>query len=75
MVISKDSFKITSNLPQTCDIIEENIKLYKNIFFPPKFEINPTTSQTDVLLNELNIEIGDRICPGYPNSTMDESCK
>lgn len=73
LVISKDSFKITSNLAQSCDIIEENIKLYKNIFFHPKFELNPEVSQIEVALKELNIELVEKVCPGYPNSTMDES--
>lgn len=58
----------------SCDIVDENIKLYKNILFPPKLELNSTASPTDVILSELNIEIANSMCPSYPNSTMDESC-
>jgi hypothetical protein len=72
--LSKDDFKITNNLLEPCDIIEENVKLYTNILFPPKFVINSNIKFTDKLLLELNIEIANQECPNYPNSTMDESC-
>lgn len=66
---------MTTNLPQPCDIMEENIKLYTKIFFPPKFDLDPTIKETEVALNELNFEIADQFCPGYPNTSIDESCK
>ncbi|RNA39192.1 beta-hexosaminidase subunit beta [Brachionus plicatilis] len=73
LVLSQNSFKMTTNLPQSCDIMEENIKLYTNIFFLPKFELNPIISDTDVALNELSFEISDQFCPGYPNTSIDET--
>ena len=73
--INKEDFKITNNLPEPCDIIDENVKLYTNILFPPKFVFNPNIKFTEKLLLELNIEIANTECPSYPNSTMDESCK
>lgn len=71
----KEKFKITNNLSKTCDIIEENVKLYKNILFPPKFFINDKLNDNQKLLVELKIEIQDNFCPNFPNSEMDETCE
>lgn len=71
----KQEFRITSNLDIFCDIIDANIKLYQNVLFPPKFEINFTLNSTEKSLVELNIELENKECPSFPNSTMDESCK
>jgi hypothetical protein len=73
--LNKDDFKITHNLAEPCDIIDENVKLYTNILFPPKFTINSNIKFTEKMLLELNIELAYKECPSYPNSTMDESCK
>lgn len=75
LVLSQSSFKMTNNLPQPCDIMEENTKLYTNIFFPRKFELDPSIGESEIALKELNFEIADQYCPGYPNTTIDESCK
>ncbi len=71
----KDKFKITNNLSKSCDIIEENVKLYTNIIFPPKFLLNTKLNENQQLLIELKIEIEDDNCPLFPNSEMDEACK
>jgi hypothetical protein len=72
--LNRDDFRITNNLPEPCDIIEENVKLYTNILFPPKFTINSNIKYAEKMLLELNIELANTECPSYPNSTMDESC-
>ena len=72
--LSEKKFRITSNLAVSCDIIEENIKHYLNILFPPLIEINSDLNSTDKMLVELKIELATQECPSYPNSTMDESC-
>jgi hypothetical protein len=70
----KDKFEISNNLNKPCDIIEENIKLYRNILFPPKFMINTKLNHDQKILAELKIEIEDNICPLFPNLEMDETC-
>lgn len=57
-----------------CDIIEENRKRYLNILFPPNYDFNDFEPE-DELLTELiiNVEQND-ICPGYPDSNMNETC-
>ena len=56
-----------------CDIIENNIIIYKNVLFPSKNSF--ITNKDDKELIELRIEIQESdYCPGYPNSEMDESC-
>ena len=72
--LSQKNFRITSNLVDKCDIIEENIRLYKNILFPPLIKIESDLNSTDKQLIELRIELSSQECPSYPNSTMDESC-
>ena len=76
LYLNKRNFKIISDL-STCDIIEENIKLYTNILFPPriydqsKHDVINTTHQ---ILTTLYIKIEKKAkCPAYP-SDMDESC-
>ena len=73
--LTKNDFRITTNLENACDIIEENVKLYRNILFPPLITIKSDLNQTEKLLIELKIELASQECPQYPNSTMDESCK
>ena len=72
--LSVDNFRITSNLVSPCDIIEENIKHYRHILFPPLIQINSNLNSSDKILVELRIELSSQECPLYPNSTMDESC-
>jgi hypothetical protein len=72
--LSVDNFRITSNLVSPCDIIEENIKHYRHILFPPLIQINSNLNSSDKMLVELRIELSSQECPLYPNSTMDESC-
>ena len=46
-----------------------------NIIFPPVFNFS-NAEPNDDLLTELNIQIYENdICPGFPTSNMDESCK
>lgn len=74
-IINKDYFKINTNMRVKCDIIEENIRHYTNILFPPLISLNMSINQKDVLLSELSIELGNTdFCPTYPNSSIDESC-
>lgn len=73
LYLKENNFEITSNMKVNCDIIEENKSLYKKMLFNSK---NITNSPNESLLTELNIEIeSSNICPGYPNSEMNESCK
>lgn len=73
--LSRLSFKITTNLKVKCDIIDENIKLYTNILFPPKIAASGDLSINDTQLIELNIELtANDKCPSYPDSNMDETC-
>jgi hypothetical protein len=59
-----------------CDIVTENLKLYKNILFPPKIYDESFLNATDPLLTLLNITVQNTAtCPGYPDDQMDESCK
>lgn len=71
--LTKNDFRIVTNLEKSCDIIEENIKLYRNILFPPLITIKSDLNQTEKLLVELKIELASQECPQYPNSNMDES--
>lgn len=71
----KEKFEIKTNMKVPCDIISENAKLYKNILFPPKIYNNYSVDPSDKLLTKLFISIAKPdICPGFPNSDMDESC-
>jgi hypothetical protein len=75
LILSKDMFKITNNLINKCDIIDENFKHLNNILFPPKLNISSALTAFDDVLYALSIEIESKECPKYPDSTMDESCK
>ena len=73
LYLEENSFKITSNMKVNCDIIEENKAIYIKNLFNTKHTSNP---KNESLITELNIEIKfSNICPDYPNSEMDESCK
>lgn len=71
-VLRKGNFKMTASISK-CDIMDENIKHYGNIIFPPRINFNPGTA-SDVLMTELSIEVVNATCPGYPDESMDESC-
>ena len=58
-----------------CDIIDEGIRLYKDILFPPKIYGRTALSPLDKLLWGLKIEIEDLKCPGYPDRKMNETCE
>lgn len=77
LYLNKERFSIKTNMKVACDIISENIKHYTNVIFPPK--IYTSTSLKKTLGNnliQLNIDIKESdVCPGYPDSKMDESCK
>ena len=74
--LSQEHFEFVSNFKVNCDIIEENIKLYRNILFPPLILINSSISAPEKMLMELNIEIiQNEKCPLYPETNMDESCR
>jgi hypothetical protein len=76
LVISKKDFNINTNMVAKCDLVDENIKHYKNVLFPYKIINQTAISLQDKLLTELSVEIADQnYCPTYPNSSMDESCK
>lgn len=68
----ENNFKITANID--CDIIEENKNIYKTILFPPMSSFKALPLNT-AFLYELNINVKDTNCPGYPHLKMDESCK
>ena len=73
LYLKENNFKITSNIKTYCDIIEENKVIYKKMLFN---SINISNFPKENLLTELNIEIeSSNICPGYPNSDINESCK
>lgn len=72
LVLKSSSFKITSNLA-SCDIISENVKLYRNILFPARMQLD-NSKPGDTLATELSIEVVSQGCPKYPDESMDESC-
>ena len=76
LYLVKNRFKITNNMMLECDIIDENIKFYSNIIFPARYSFNTSIESDEQLLTELSIEVAlAHICPGFPDSNMDESCK
>ena len=76
LVLTKKTFKIMTDSENNCDIIDENIKHYMNVLFPPKIRLDSDWTRTDELyLGELYLEVTSRDCPKYPHSNMDESCK
>ena len=57
-----------------CDLFDVNFKRYRNILFPPKLLL--IVPENGKLLNELKINIGlNKVCPGFPETNEDESCK
>jgi uncharacterized Rmd1/YagE family protein len=72
--LCSSKFSFSSNL-DSCDIIRENFKWYKNVLFPPRIYNDGLCLPSDSLLTELKIEIQTAVCPSYPDSDMDESCK
>ncbi len=75
LFLNSEKFTFESNLLDSCDIIKANIKLYKNILFPPRIyssEKHKSIDEKD-LLKKIVITV-EQPCPGYPNSNMDESC-
>lgn len=73
LYLDQKKFKMVSTL-RHCDIIQESIKLYKNILFPPKiYQPNPPVARRDAMLWGLKMSIADKECPTYPTSSMNES--
>jgi len=71
--LKKETFLFTTNLEIDCDIINDNLKRYKNILFPPNFVINVPPNENILIELRVNVE-SNKICPGYPGSNEDESC-
>lgn len=75
LYLKKSQFIFRHNMEVECDIIDDNIKRYKRIIFPPRIYFESAILPVDKLLKEVLIEISEKnICPGYPNDNMDESC-
>jgi hypothetical protein len=73
LYLNPNNFRIYSNFID-CDIMQENMKHYTNILFPPK--IPNKVEDKDPLLTDVLIEVTDtETCKEYPHSKMDESCK
>ena len=66
---------MSTNLAKKCDIIEENFILYDKILFTPKILYNPIVYSNEKQIKSLRFEITSNICPDFPHSDMDESCK
>jgi hypothetical protein len=77
LYLSKAQFEIVSDLP-ACDIIQDNVRRYTNILFPPRiYEQSRHSGLSGVkFLTRLNIKItgASQTCPSYPDSNMDETC-
>ncbi len=54
--LDQNNFKITSNMKVSCDIIDENRKIYTTILFPPKSKFN-SLPLNEKFLYELNLEV------------------
>jgi hypothetical protein len=71
--LKRESFAFTTNFEIDCDLINDNLKRYKNILFPPNFIINVPDNENILIELRINIE-SNKMCPGYPGTNEDESC-
>jgi hypothetical protein len=71
--LKRESFAFTTNFEIDCDIINDNLKRYKKILFPPNFIINVPDNENILIELRINIE-SNKMCPEYPGTNEDESC-